>query len=189
MSNHHCRVVILSAPSGAGKSTLCKFLLERFPCLTLSVSATSRALRGEEQHGREYYFLSHSEFEDKIGTNAFVEWEEVYEGVRYGTLKSELKRIWDGGGAILFDVDVKGGVRLKEVFGDDALSIFIEPPSLEVLRERLLARATDSLESIQKRIDKAHKEIEFAHYFDQIIVNDDLEEAMHQIEQIVEDFL
>ncbi|MCL2727756.1 MAG: guanylate kinase [Bacteroidales bacterium] len=183
------RVVIISAPSGAGKSTLAKYLLERFPSLSLSVSATSRALRGEEQHGREYYFLRNSEFDEKIREDAFVEWEEVYAGVRYGTLRSELERIWGRGDAILFDVDVKGGMRLKEVFGDEALSVFIEPPSLEVLRGRLLARATDSLESIQKRLDKALEEIGFARYFDRVVVNDDLGEAMRQIEQIVGDFI
>ena len=183
------RVVIISAPSGAGKSTLAKYLLERFPSLSLSVSATSRALRGEEQHGREYYFLRNSEFDEKIREDAFVEWEEVYAGVRYGTLRSELERIWGRGDAILFDVDVKGGMRLKEVFGDEALSIFIRPPSIEVLRERLLARATDSLESIRKRLDKAQEEIEFAQYFDRVVVNGDLVEAMRQIERIVGDFL
>jgi len=186
MSN---RVIIISAPSGAGKSTLANHLLGSYPHLKLSISATSRAPRGDEQHGKEYYFLTQSEFEEKIRQEAFVEWEEVYVGLCYGTLKCEVERIWSKGDSILFDVDVKGGVRLKEIFGKEALSIFIQPPSLDVLRERLLARAIDSPESIQKRIDKAQEEIEFARFFDKVVVNDHLEEAKRQMEQEVGIFI
>jgi len=187
--NKNRRAIIISAPSGAGKSTLVRHLLERFPQLEFSVSATSRAPRGAEQHGREYYFFSNKEFEEKIRQEAFVEWEEVYKGVYYGTLKSELERIWDRGETILFDVDVKGGVRLKQIFGAQALSIFIQPPSLAVLQERLLARGTDTPESMQKRIDKAAEEMDYAVHFDTIIVNDQLEEAQASIMRAVFMFL
>ena len=183
------KAIILSAPSGAGKSTLAKCLLERFPNLRLSVSATSRAPRGAEQHGKEYYFLTQSAFEEKIGQEAFVEWEEVYPDACYGTLKSELEQIWNEGNSILFDVDVKGGVRLKQIFGERACAIFIRPPSLAVLQERLLARGTDTFESIQKRISKAQEELEYASKYDEIIVNEDLEEAKKHIEATVASFL
>ena len=182
-------VIILSAPSGAGKSTLVHYILERFPQLAFSISATSRALRGEEQHGREYYFLSREAFELGIAREDFLEWEEVYRGFYYGTLKSELKRIQDEGKVVLFEIDVKGGLRLKQIFGDEALSIFIMPPSLEVLRARLEARGTDSPESIQKRVDKAEEEMRHAADFDMIVVNDDLETAKQEMEALVSDFL
>lgn len=187
--NKNQRVVILSAPSGAGKSTLAAHLYECFPQLTLSVSATTRPLRGEEIEGREYYFLSNTEFDEKIRQDAFVEWEEVYQGVRYGTLRTELERIWERGGTILFDVDVQGGLRLKRIFEEQALSIFIQPPSLEALRERLEKRGTDSKESIQKRVDKAEKEMGFAPSFDAIVVNNVLEDAKTNIEKVAGRFL
>jgi len=182
------KAIILSAPSGAGKSTLANCLLERFPRLRLSVSATSRAPRGTEQQGKEYYFLTQSDFEEKIGQNAFVEWEEVYPGACYGTLKSELERIWSEEHTILFDVDVKGGVRLKQIFGARALSIFVQPPSLEILKERLLARGTDTPESIQKRVSKAQEEMEYASKYDALIINDQLADAKKQIETRVAAF-
>jgi guanylate kinase len=181
--------VVISAPSGAGKSTLARWLLERFPQLELSVSATSRAPRNTEQEGREYYFVSNELFEEKIKQYAFVEWEEVYRGTYYGTLRSELERIWNSGHSILFDVDVKGGIRLKHIFGEKALSIFIQPPSLKVLRERLKKRDTDSPQSIQKRLNKAAEEISYASYFDRIIVNNFLDDSKLQIEQEVRDFI
>ena len=187
--NSDRRVVILSAPSGAGKSTLAKWLLERFPQLEFSVSATSRAPRGGELDGREYYFISHEAFEEKIRQDAFVEWEEVYSGVRYGTLKSELERIWNRGRSAVFDVDVKGGVRLKELFGKEALSIFIQPPSLQELQERLQKRGTDAPESIQKRLSKAQEEMTYASKYDTIIINDNVDEAKSEIEKRVEAFL
>jgi guanylate kinase len=188
MNNNH-RVIIISAPSGAGKSTLAKWLLERFPQLEFSVSATSRAPRGEEQDGREYYFISNEEFEKKIQCNAFVEWEEVYQSVCYGTLKSELERIWGRGHSILFDVDVKGGVRLKQLFGKQAISIFIQPPSLQSLQERLEKRGTDSPESIQKRLSKAQEEMTYASQYDTVIINDHFEKAKTEIEMAVSGFL
>ena len=187
--NSDRRVVILSAPSGAGKSTLAKWLLERFPQLEFSVSATSRSPRGGELHGREYYFISHEAFEEKVKQDAFVEWEEVYPGARYGTLKSELERIWNSGRSAVFDVDVKGGVRLKELFGKEAISIFVQPPSLQVLQERLQKRGTDTPESIQKRLSKAQEEMTYASQYDTIIINDDLEVAKREIEEKVEAFL
>ena len=187
--NRNHRIIILSAPSGAGKSTLAKHLFHCFPHLTLSVSATTRLPRGEEQQGREYYFLTNEEFEEKVKQDAFVEWEEVYLGVRYGTLKSELERICDSGRSALFDVDVKGGVRLKQIFDKQALSIFIQPPSLEVLQERLEQRGTDTSESIQKRLAKAQEEMGYASEFDKIIVNDLLEEAKRRIEWVVQAFI
>ena len=180
------RVIIISAPSGAGKSTLTQHLLAHFPQLAFSVSATNRPPRGNEQEGREYYFFSHKEFTEKIKQDAFVEWEEVYPGTCYGTLKSELSRIWEEEKHIVFDVDVKGGVRLKEIFGATALSIFIQPPSCNVLQQRLEARGTDTPESIQKRLAKAQEEIGYAPYFDIIIINDDLDAAKRQIIKAVE---
>ena len=188
MHKNH-RIIILSAPSGSGKSTLAGYLFQRFPLLTLSVSATTRPPRGEEQHGREYFFVSHEKFEKFVAEDAFVEWEEVYQGICYGTLRRELERIWGMGHSALFDVDVKGGIRLKQIFGAQALSIFIQPPSLEVLRERLEKRGTDTSESIQKRLAKAEEEMAYAPNFDVIIVNDVLEEAKQQIKEAVAEFV
>jgi guanylate kinase len=182
-------VIILSAPSGAGKSTLVHYVLERFPQLAFSISATSRAPRGGEQHGTEYYFLSTEAFEEGIAREDFLEWEEVYKGFYYGTPKSELKRIQDEGKVVLFEIDVKGGLRLKQFFGDEALSIFIMPPSLEALRARLEARGTDSPESIQKRVDKAEEEMRYAADFDKIVVNDNLDEAKQAMEALLLAFL
>lgn len=178
------KVVIFSAPSGSGKSTVVKHLMSKFPHLELSISATSRAPRGDEKHGKEYYFLTKEEFETKIAADAFVEYEEVYNGVYYGTLKSETERIWNAGHTILFDVDVKGGVNLKRIFGDDALSIFIKAPSVEVLKERLINRGTDSQESIEKRIAKAEEEMSYAPEFDKILINDNLEECLKEVESL-----
>jgi guanylate kinase len=181
--------VIISAPSGAGKSTLAKHLLAQFQQLEFSISATNRAPRGKEQEGREYYFLSNQHFKEKIKQDAFVEWEEVYQGTCYGTLKSELERIHSKGNQIIFDVDVKGGLCLKKIFGNNALSIFIQPPSIEILKERLVKRGTDNPESIQKRLDKAKEEMTYAHLFDKVIVNDDFDTAAKRIKQEVESFL
>ena len=157
--------------------------------LEFSVSATSRAPRGVEQNGKDYYFLSGEEFDQKISEDAFVEWEEVYAGTKYGTLRSELERIWSKGHTILFDVDVKGGVRLKNIFGEQALSIFVMPPSIEELRRRLEGRATDSPEKIEQRIGKANEEIGYAEQFDRTIVNDDLEVAVEQVCKAVTEFI
>mgnify|MGYP002567439920 FL=1 len=183
------KIIIFSAPSGSGKSTLIGHLLKRFPQLEFSISATSRAPRGSEVNGKEYYFLSNEEFKNKVAAGEFVEWEEVYAGTCYGTLRSELKRIWDKGHVIVFDVDVKGGVNLKKIFGDDALSIFIMPPSVEELRRRLEKRGTDTPETIAKRVAKAEEEITYAPLFDKIVVNDSLETAIADATRITETFI
>ena len=182
------KVIIFSAPSGSGKSTVIGHLLEKCSELELSISATSRAPRGEEKNGVEYYFLTTEEFEQKIEAGEFVEYEQVYKGSYYGTLRSELQRIWDKGHIILFDVDVKGGVNLKKIFGDDALSVFIQAPSVEVLRERLVKRGTDTPEAIETRVAKAREEMEYAPQFDRILINDDLAICLAEAEQIVADY-
>ena len=183
------KIIIFSAPSGSGKSTLIGHLLKRFPQLEFSISATSRAPRGSEVNGKEYYFLTNEVFKNKVAAGEFVEWEEVYAGTCYGTLRSELKRIWDKGHVIVFDVDVKGGVNLKKIFGDDALSIFIMPPSVEELRRRLEKRGTDTPETIAKRVAKAEEEITYAPLFDKIVVNDSLETAIADATRITESFI
>ena len=184
------KVLIFSAPSGSGKSTIVNHILGLYPdSMEFSVSATSRAPRGEEQHGREYYFLTTEEFREMIAQDKFVEFEAVYEGRFYGTLKSECERIWAAGHVIIFDVDVKGGVNLKKYFGDAALAVFIKAPSVEVLRERLVKRGTDSPEAIEERIAKAEEEMAYAPKFDYVLVNDDLNTAYAESEKVVEDFL
>jgi len=184
------KVIIFSAPSGAGKSTVVNHLLGIYNEFEFSVSATSRAPRGEEQDGVAYYFITPERFRELIAEDAFVEYEEVYHDKFYGTLKSEVERIWAKGHVIIFDVDVKGGYNLKKYFGDQALSILICPPSFEVLRERLIGRATDSMEAIEERLAKAESELAFADgKFDVNLVNDVLEETFAKSEQIVDDFL
>ena len=183
------KAVIFSAPSGSGKSTIVSHILKLHPDLKFSVSAASRAPRGDEKNGVAYWFISADEFRKRIADNEFVEYEEVYPGSFYGTLKSEVERIWDNGDAIIFDVDVKGGVNLKKYFGDRALSVFIQAPSVEVLRQRLVSRATDSPEAIERRVAKAAEEMTYADKFDPIIVNDDLQKAYADAEKLVDDFL
>lgn len=183
------KAVIFSAPSGSGKSTIVSHILKLHPELKFSVSAASRAPRGDEKNGVAYWFISADEFRKRIADNKFVEYEEVYPGSFYGTLKSEVERIWDNGDAIIFDVDVKGGVNLKKYFGDRALSVFIQAPSVEVLRQRLVSRATDSPEAIERRVAKAAEEMTYADKFDHIIVNDDLQKAYADAEKLVDDFL
>lgn len=186
MSN---KVIIFSAPSGSGKSTIVSHILKLHPEMEFSVSATSRAPRGQERNGIEYHFFTADEFRKMIAEDKFVEYEEVYAGSFYGTLKSEVQRIWDKGHVIIFDVDVKGGVNLKKYFGDKALSVFIQAPSVEELRKRLIARGTDSAEAIAKRIAKASEEMTYADKFDYILVNDDLQKAYAEAEKVVDDFL
>ena len=183
------KVLIFSAPSGSGKSTIVNHLLPLHPEMEFSVSATSRPPRGEEQDGVEYYFLTVEDFRARIEADEFVEYEQVYEGRFYGTLKSEVERIWAKGHVIIFDVDVKGGVSLKKYFGDSALSVFIQAPSVEELRRRLIARATDSMEAIEERVAKAAEEMTYAPQFDKILINDNLDDAFARAEEMVDEFL
>lgn len=183
------KLVIFSAPSGSGKTTIVRELLKRFNCFEFSISATSRQPRGQEQNGVDYYFLSNEEFKERVARDEFVEWEEVYQGTCYGTLKSEMERIWAKGNVILFDVDVMGGINLKHIFGDNACSVFIMPPSVEELERRLRGRGTDAEEVIQKRIAKAEFELSKASEFDHVVVNDKLEEAVDKVAEIITLFI
>ncbi|MBW6536145.1 MAG: guanylate kinase [Mariniphaga sp.] len=183
------KLIIISAPSGAGKTTIVKHLLQQNFGLEFSVSATSRKPRPGEVHGKEYYFLSESNFRKKIENNEFLEWEEVYNGIFYGTLKSEVERIWVAGKNVIFDVDVVGGSNIKKFYGNEALAVFVQPPSVDELKNRLRNRSTESEEKIKIRIAKAEKELEFAKKFDVIIVNDDLPKALIEAEKVVAGFL
>ena len=183
------KAIIFSAPSGAGKTTIVRYLLEKELPLLFSISACSRNKRPNEIDGKDYYFLSIDDFKAKVANNAFVEWEEVYENNFYGTLKSEINRIWSSHQHVVFDVDVVGGLNLKKHFGDRALSIFIEPPSLDVLFKRLKNRATETEKSLNKRIEKATHEMKFSSSFDLIIINDRLEKAKKDAFEKVSKFL
>ncbi|MCF0164936.1 MAG: guanylate kinase [Bacteroidales bacterium] len=178
------RVAIFCAPSGSGKSTVVQHLIKTFDNLEFSISATSRAPRGTEQDGKEYYFVSAEEFKRKIAAGDFVEYEEVYEDMFYGTLKSEVERIWAAGHIVMFDVDVKGGLNLKKIFGDEALAVFVKAPSIEELRRRLQNRGTDSPEAIEKRLAKAEEESSYAPQFDIILINDNLEKCLQEAENL-----
>ncbi|MBP1637765.1 MAG: guanylate kinase [Bacteroidetes bacterium] len=183
------KLIIFSAPSGSGKTTLVNRLLNKKIGLEFSISATSRKPRGTEQNGHEYYFLSVEEFKEKIEKKEFVEYEEVYPGCYYGTLRSEIERISAKGNNAVFDIDVKGGINLKNQFGEQALSIFVAPPSVETLRQRLINRGTDSEEMIEKRVGKAQYEMSFASQFDIVIVNDILEIAEKETEKAIRNFI
>ena len=183
------KVLIFSAPSGSGKSTIVNHILGLHPEIEFSVSATSRAPRGEEKDGVEYFFYSADIFRLLVRDEKFVEYEEVYPDRFYGTLKAEVNRIWARGHVIIFDVDVKGGVNLKKYFGDQALSVFIQAPSVEVLRDRLVKRGTDSAEDIEKRVAKAAEEMTYAPKFDKVLINDDLATAFAEAEAMVDGFL
>ena len=183
------KVIIFSAPSGAGKSSIVNYLLGKNLGLEFSVSATCRAPRGKEQHGKEYYFFTEEEFKRRIAAGEFLEYEEVYPGCFYGTLNSEVQRIWAEGKTVLFDVDVVGGLNIKKKFGNQALALFIQPPSVEALRERLQGRGTDSPEKIEQRVAKAEYELSFAPRFDTVIVNNRLDDALAEAERKVRDFL
>lgn len=185
------RLIIFSAPSGSGKSTIVQWLMQEHPELNLSfsISCTSRLPRGTEQNGVEYFFISPEEFREKIAKDEFIEYEEVYENRFYGTLKSQVEKQLSAGQNVIFDVDVKGGVNIKKFYGRDALSIFIQPPSIEELRRRLEGRATDSREAIETRLSKASYELTFAPQFDTIIVNDRLEDAKLETFNVVNKFL
>lgn len=183
------KLFIFSAPSGSGKTTIVHQLLQKELNLEFSISATSRPKRENETQGKDYYFLSADDFRKKISNNEFVEWEEVYENRFYGTLKSELERIWSNGKHVVFDVDVIGGVNLKKNYPERALSIFIMPPSVEELENRLKNRSTDSSEDIKTRLEKATEEIKYADQFDLIIVNDKLEHAIDQATEAIKKFI
>ncbi|RYU84404.1 guanylate kinase [Hymenobacter persicinus] len=184
------KIIAFSAPSGAGKTTIVHRLLDRIPELSFSISACTRDKRGRtEANGKDYYFISVQEFQEKIRHDAFVEWEEVYEGAFYGTLKEEIERIWESGKHAVLDVDVKGGLSIKEFYKDRALAVFVKPPSLEVLEERLRTRATDSAASISARLYKANFELTFEDRFDVTVINDDLDHATEQAEKLVRDFI
>jgi guanylate kinase len=183
------KLIIFSAPSGAGKTTIVQYLLSQLPNIKFSVSATTREARGEEVHAKDYYFISKEDFLHKVAKHEFVEFEEVYSGTFYGTLKSELQRIWNDGNHVIFDLDVEGGLRLKKKYEENALAIFVQPPSLEVLIERLRGRGTDSEEKLQERIAKASKELSYADRFDVILKNYNLDDACAEALGIVTDFL
>ena len=183
------KLVIFSAPSGSGKTTIVRELHSRFPQFEFSVSATSRAPRGAERDGIDYFFLSPEAFRQAVREDRFVEWEEVYEGTCYGTLRSEVERIWAKGNVIVFDVDVIGGLNLKRIFGNDACAIFVMPPSIEVLRQRLVSRDTDAPEVIDRRVAKAEFELTKASEFDRVVINDDLGTAVEEVSGILRQFL
>ena len=182
-------MILFCGPSGSGKTTITKHLLEKFPQLKFSVSATTRAKRPNEVHGRDYYFISVDDFKKRIKLDAFVEWEEVYRNIFYGTLKSEIQRIWNEGKVVAFDVDVEGGLNIKKLFGNNLLAVFVKPLSVEVLRKRLAERNTESPESLETRIAKAEHELLYESKFDHIILNDTLEHALELAIKLVNDFL
>ncbi|MDL2212978.1 guanylate kinase [Bacteroides sp. OttesenSCG-928-J23] len=183
------KLLIFSAPSGSGKSTLINYLLDQDLNLAFSISATSRSPRGEEEHGKEYYFFSPDEFRASIEKEEFLEFEEVYEDCYYGTLKAPIEELLSAGVNVVFDVDVVGGFNIKRYYGKQALSIFIQPPSIEELRKRLVSRATDAPEVIEKRIRKAEFELNYAGHFDKVIINDNLDKAKVEVLATVLDFL
>ena len=183
------KLIVISAPSGAGKTSIVHQLLKVIPELSFSVSASSRERRGNEVHGKDYYFLGVDGFQQKIKEDAFLEWEQVYENQYYGTLKSEIKRIWSEGKIVIFDVDVVGGLNITKQYPKECLSIFIMPPSIEVLAERLIGRGSESDESVKKRLDKAEEETSKSGQFDTIILNDDFEIACRQTKEIITNFI
>ncbi|KWW30634.1 MAG: guanylate kinase [bacterium P3] len=183
------KALLFSAPSGSGKTTIIRELLRRFDCFEFAISATSRTPRPGEQDGVDYYFLSPESFRQRVAEGDFLEWEEVYTDMLYGTLKSEIDRIWSNGHVIIFDVDVKGGMNIKRYFGDAALAIFVMPPSIEVLRQRLLGRGTENEATLQQRLARSQAELELAPQFDLTIVNDDLATAVAQAQAAIERFI
>lgn len=186
-ANH--KIIIITAPSGAGKTSITHFLLNKYPQLAFSVSAATREPRGKEKDGVDYYFMSVDAFRQKIQEDAFVEWEMVYDGKYYGTLKAELERIWNDGRVPVLDIDVKGAIHVQQQFAGNCLSIFIEPPSVEELKRRLESRGTETPESLLTRVNKASYEISFNHHFTKTIVNADLDNACAATELVIKDFL
>jgi guanylate kinase len=183
------KLIIFSAPSGAGKTTIVHHLLKKIPELEFSVSATTRKPRGDEQEGKDYYFITKQEFLHRIAKKQFVEFEEVYSGTFYGTLRTEIERVWSHGKTVIFDIDVEGGLHLKRKYDGSALAVFVQPPSLEVLKERLAGRGTDNHDKLQERFEKAEKELNYAPQFDIILKNHDLQTACEEAEELVKNFL
>ena len=183
------KLIILTAPSGAGKTSITKYLLDKYPALSFSISAATRAPRGKEVDGVDYHFMSVDAFKQKIDEDAFIEWEMVYEGSYYGTLKSELESIWNAGKTPVLDIDVKGAIHIQQQFGKNCLSIFIEPPSVEELKKRLETRGSETAESLATRLNKASYEISFSHQFNKTIINKDLAIACEETEQVIKEFL
>jgi guanylate kinase len=189
MSDLSEKILIITAPSGAGKSTITKRLMETFPALSFSISAATRAPRGDEKNGVEYYFITPDEFKQKIKENAFAEWEMVYEGKYYGTYKSEIERIWKNEQTPILDIDVKGALHIHQLYPGQTLSIFIEPPSIDELKKRLRERGTENEDGINTRINKAEYELSFKGHFDKVILNDNLEKACSEAIDTVSKFL
>ena len=183
------KLLLFAAPSGAGKTTIVHHLLEKYDELAFSISATTRLRRPHEVEGKDYYFISPEQFRELIAQDAFVEWEEVYQGLFYGTLKREIERLWAEGKQILFDIDVKGALNIKRQYPEQALAIFVQPPSVDALRERLVGRSTENEATLRKRLGRAEAEMAYKSKFDRVLVNDILEEALQQAEQIVEQFI
>ena len=186
---HHNKIIIITAPSGAGKTSITRFLLKEFPQLAFSISAATRNRRENETEGKDYYFISEEDFTHKVQHNEFVEWEMVYEGKYYGTLKSELERIWNNQQVPVLDIDVKGAIHVQQQYPDTVLSIFVDPPSVDELKRRLGSRGTETEESLNARVNKASYEISFKHHFTKIILNDNLEKACVQAKEAVQQFL
>jgi guanylate kinase len=189
MASYQNKIIVITAPSGAGKTSITRHLLKTFPQLAFSISAATRKARSYEKHGVDYYFIPLNDFKQKIQHNEFIEWEMVYEGKYYGTLKGELQRIWDNHQCPLLDIDVKGAIHVQQQYPDTSLSIFIEPPSVDELKRRLESRGTETPESLQDRVNKASYEISFKEHFNKSIVNDDLPRACARAEEIVKEFL
>lgn len=189
MSEPTDKLILFCGPSGSGKTTIVKHLLENNPRFSFSVSATTRKKRSNEVDGKDYYFLGIDEFKQKIKEDEFIEWEEVYESGYYGTLKSEIKRISNLGKNVIFDVDVEGGLKIKKLFGDALLAVFVMPPSIDDLKFRLKARATETQEDLKNRIEKAEQELTYSKYFDKIIINNRLDESLKEAHQMVKKFL
>jgi guanylate kinase len=189
MEQAHQKIIIITAPSGAGKTSITKQLMKRFPQLSFSISAATRKPRAHETDGKDYYFMSVEAFQQKIQEDAFVEWEMVYEGNYYGTLKSEMQRIWNNQQVPVLDIDVKGAIHVQDIYPKQTLSVFIEPPSVEELRRRLESRGTETADSLEARVNKASYEISFKHSFQHVILNDDLDRAIAEAISIVGNFI
>jgi guanylate kinase len=182
------KIIVITAPSGSGKTSITRYLLNKYPKLAFSISAATREARGKEKNGVDYYFMSLEEFQDKIKNNEFVEWEMVYEGKYYGTLRQELERIWTDGKIPILDIDVKGAIHVQRQFPNDCLSIFVQPPSVEELKKRLVGRGTETPENIATRLNKATYELSFNHSFDKVVINDNLHYACNETEKAIREF-